>query len=104
MSTGLGTRNDKNIEELTATLEYCLLCNDDDRGREVNISGAILKLHESSKAIANAITPLGAAPGTDASGGFVSSLTEAVMGVSAGLSSIAEAINDLAMAVREHGE
>jgi len=44
--------------------------------------------------LANAITPLDAS-GYDASGGTVTSLTEAVMGVSAGLSQIAEAIAGL---------
>lgn len=37
------------------------------------------------KQLANAITPLPAVPGTDAAGGSVSSLTEAVMGVTDGL-------------------
>ena len=44
-----------------------------------------------------------AAPGTDAAGGHVDSLTEAVMGITAGLVQVAEAIGDLAAAVREHG-
>ncbi len=51
--------------------------------------------------LANAVTPLSALAGTDASGGRVESLTEAVMGVSAGLVMIADAITDLAEAVRE---
>ena len=54
--------------------------------------------------LARAITPLSALAGTDAAGGHVESLTEAVMGVTAGLVQIAEAIGDLAEAVREHGE
>lgn len=46
--------------------------------------------------IADAITPLHAAPGKDAMGGTVTSLTEAVMGVTAALESIAAALNRLA--------
>lgn len=55
-------------------------------------------------AIGNAITPRGTAPGTDACGGSVDSLTEAVMGQTAGLVSIANAISELAEAVRESRE
>jgi hypothetical protein len=52
-------------------------------------------------ALANAVTPSGALAGTDAAGGRVESLTEAVMGVTSGLLEIADAINNLAEAVRE---
>lgn len=51
--------------------------------------------------LANAITPLSAPAGTDAAGRGVESLTEAVMGVTAGLVQIALAISELANAVRE---
>lgn len=52
------------------------------------------------KRVADAIAaPAG--PGTDACGGAVESLTESVMGVTAGLVRIAEAIESLADAVRE---
>jgi hypothetical protein len=47
-----------------------------------------------------AVTPRGNG-GHDASGGFVLSLTEAVMGVTAGLCKIADAITELGEAVRE---
>ena len=60
--------------------------------------------------IANAVTPTSAAAGQDATGGHVASLTEAVMGNTAGLIAIsdgfalvADAIDNLAEAVREHG-
>lgn len=53
------------------------------------------------RALANAVTPLGAIGGNDATGGRVESLTEAVMGVASGLVRIADAIGDLAEAVRE---
>lgn len=52
------------------------------------------------KKLADAITPP-AAPGTDAQGGHVESLTEAVMGITGALSDIASAIRELAEAVRE---
>ena len=48
--------------------------------------------------IANAITPQ-AAPGRDAAGGNVQSLTESVMGITGGLHAVADAINRLASAV-----
>lgn len=48
--------------------------------------------------------PLGVPPGRDAAGVGVGSLTEAVMGVTAGLVQIAEAINNLAAAVRDGRE
>ena len=51
--------------------------------------------------LAKAITPISALRGTDATGGLVGSLTESVMGITAGLVRIAEAITDLADAVRE---
>jgi hypothetical protein len=68
-----------------------------------NVVDVIDNLAHSVRRVANAITPLGAS-GTDASGGNVSTLTEAVMGVTAGLHAIAEAIGGLASAVREHGQ
>ena len=57
-------------------------------------------LDSMSKRIARAITA-DAASGTDATGGSISSLTEAVMGTTAGLVQIADAINNLAEAIRE---
>ena len=45
--------------------------------------------------LANAITPLDAHHGYDASGGTVTSLMEAIMGVNAGLVRIADAIAGL---------
>lgn len=48
--------------------------------------------------VARAITA-DASPGNDAAGGSISSLTEAVMGMTAGLYRIAEAIETLAEAV-----
>jgi len=55
-------------------------------------------IHEGMRKIANSITPLGVCKGTDAA---VESLTEACMGITAGLCRIADAINNLADAVAE---
>ncbi len=57
------------------------------------------KLEESSP-IAKAITA-DASPGKDCLGGTVSSLTEAVMGITAGLCKVAHALSDIAEAIRE---
>jgi hypothetical protein len=54
-------------------------------------------------AIANAITPRAALRGRDAAGGAVESLTEAAMGITAGLVQIAEALNNVADAIRARG-
>lgn len=54
--------------------------------------------------IADAISPFTAVPGQDAAGGHVGCLTEAIMGNTAGLVAIAEAINNLADAVRDSRE
>ena len=48
------------------------------------------------KQLAGAVTPLGAAPCQDAQGGHVGSLTEAVLGMTAALTAIASAIQDVA--------
>jgi hypothetical protein len=55
------------------------------------------------RGVRDAVTPV-AAPGQDAAGGTVASLTEAVMGVTAGLCQIAEAIHALAGAVRSRDD
>lgn len=57
------------------------------------------EVSEAIEKLAKAITPLNCSPGTDAAGGGVESLTEAVMGVTGGLVKIAEAIEELARAV-----
>lgn len=51
--------------------------------------------------IASAITPDSPCPGIDAAGVSVGSLTEAIIGMTAGLMAIATAIHDLSDAVRE---
>lgn len=51
--------------------------------------------------VANAITPLDAADGRDATGVRVSSMTEALMGVTAAMVQIANAIDRLAEAAED---
>lgn len=70
------------------------------RGEPLNVVDAIYVLSDKTTNLADAVTPF-AAPGRDATGGTVTSLTEAVMGVTAGLVQIADSINNLAEAVRE---
>ena len=53
------------------------------------------------RAIADAITPADTAGRLDATGGFVSSLTEAGMGIAAGLVRVANALESVADAIRE---
>lgn len=66
------------------------------KSEQENLSDAI---HEGMRKIANSITPLGVGGGMDAACGRVESLTEACMGMTAGLCRIADAINNLADAV-----
>jgi hypothetical protein len=68
-------------------------------GEPANVVDAIAGLSMPLRRIARAITEEGH-PGKDECGGTVGSLTEAVMGVTAGLCQIASAISDLADAVR----
>jgi len=53
------------------------------------------------KSVAHAISA-NAAPGTDECGGVVASLTESVMGITAGLVRVAEALESIANAIREN--
>lgn len=62
------------------------------------MEGAVLA--DALRKIANAITPT-VAGNRDATGGHVESLTEAAMGISAGLVQIANALTDVAEAIRE---
>lgn len=56
------------------------------------------------RALAGALTPPGAHGEHDAAGVYVRSLTEGAMGVTAGLLAIAEALRELAAAVRDAAE
>ena len=81
------------------TFESPNIC--DGNFEPANLVDVVAGLSQSAQNIANAIKPHGAADGRDAAGGSVSSLTESVMGVTAGLFSIASAIELLAAAVHE---
>ena len=61
-----------------------------------NVVDVIDALARAVRLNASAITPLDTGPGTDSAGGTITSLTEAVMGVTAGLFEIASAIEHLA--------
>ena len=65
----------------------------------VNVPDSIIALTNQARAIAKSIAIGGT--GKDSAGGTVECLTEAVMGVTAGLVEIADAIRSLADAVRE---
>ena len=71
----------------------------DSNGESANLVDV---LDDRLKWLGNAIIPRSAVPSADASGTGVASLAEAVMGVTAGLCRIADAIEELAGAVRDH--
>ena len=58
-------------------------------------------LYQGLRNIANSITPMSAAGSMDATGGYVSSLTEAVMGHTKAVVRVAEALESIADALRE---
>lgn len=60
-------------------------------------------LYQGLKSIANAITPFDASGNRDAAGGYVTSLTEAVMGNTKAMVRVAEALENIAEAIREGG-
>jgi len=64
-------------------------------------SEAAETIDEAMLRIGNAICSSNASGGPDAAGGHVTCLTSSIMGVTAGLVQIADAINNLAEAVRE---
>ena len=72
----------------------------DSNFETANVVDVINDLSLAAWGVARSITP-NAAPGTDETGGRIESLTEAVMGVTAGLCMIASSIDSLAEAIRE---
>lgn len=66
-----------------------------------NLVDVVNYLALSTERVAKAITPREAAPGHDATDGAVASLTEAVMGLTAGACRIADAIESVADAIRD---
>ena len=83
------------------TLQSPSVCS--RNGEYANVVDVLDGLGTAIQDVALAITPRNTGSGKDALGGTVTSLTEAVMGVSGGLVAIAHAISDLANAVREKG-
>ena len=76
-----------------ALRETLISPNVPDRNLEpANVVDVLAAVSVSLHQISNAITPV-AIPGTDAGGGHVECLTEAVMGITGGLHAIADAIN-----------
>ena len=61
----------------------------------------IKKMTEAIRELANSITPTNALGAQDASGGYVTSHTEAVMGLTAAMQRIASSISDLSDAIRD---
>lgn len=62
------------------------------------------QISDAIRALARAVTPPGAMGSTDAAGTYAESLTEAVMGVTAGLVKIADALEMIAEEMREDRE
>lgn len=89
------------LNETVDGIRLAIERNLEDHNGEPLLPDFLAELINGIGSIANAITPTGAAPAPDANGGFVASLTEAVMGCSAGLSEIAQALNRLACAVED---
>jgi len=71
-----------------------------ENGKE-NVVTALTEVAYNANRIAKAITPQDASAGYDATGGTITSLTEAVMGITGGLVQIANAIQSLAESVNQ---
>jgi hypothetical protein len=71
----------------------------ENRSMSDNKGIEMAELTRSVNRVAKSIADFNAAPGHDETGGTVDSLTEAVMGITAGLCRIADAIESLAQAV-----
>jgi hypothetical protein len=70
-----------------------------------NVVDVLAELSMAASRIANAICPFQSSTGTDRTGGAVGCLTEAAMGITAGLVQIAEAHTDVAEQIRlNHSE
>mgnify|MGYP003440306591 CR=1 FL=1 len=101
--SGVGTGADLFVDEKIVTplsnrlqdIQYAINGDESD-----SVVESIAALAKSAASIANAIADQSAWPGEDETGGKVRCLTEAVMGVTAGLCRVAESISDLAEAVR----
>jgi hypothetical protein len=92
-----------NTDELVDSLERCFISpNVSDSNMEpANVVDVIDRAARNLSRIAHAITPTDAAAMKTPDGGRVGSLTEAVIYAANSLTKIAEAIEDLASAVRD---
>ena len=72
----------------------------DSNLEDANVVDVLQRVALAGYAIAHAILPAGVAPGHDATGALVDSLTEAVMGHTAALEHVASALQDIAEAIR----
>lgn len=83
----IGVGINKFNETFETTMARTLGCNPDH-----NLCDEIGHVATALHAVGRAITPAGAGGSNDAAGAYVASLTEALMGITAGLVKIAEAI------------
>lgn len=90
------------MHEVSNSIEMSFLSEDvrNTMGNGANVVDVLHELAHQTNKVARAIYPFETAGADDATGGHVRSLTEAVMGVTAGLCQIASAIEILAKAVR----
>lgn len=92
------------MSDVTKTLREVLIAEvQDGYGSpvEVNLTAAIDELSRSVRKIATSIIPPDACPAHDNEGVYVDSLTEAVMGMSKGLSRLADAMESIATSVSQ---
>ena len=92
-------------DEIVDSLERCFISPNvaDSNMEPANVVDVIDRAARNLSRIAHAITPTDAAAMKTPGGGRVGSLTEAVIYAADSLAKIAEAIGDLASAVRERG-
>ena len=86
------------LDEIEVAIRDCFISADVPDEPVVNLVDVVSGIAPAVARIADAITH-NVVGNHDASGGYVTSLTEAVMGATAGLQSIADAIHHLAEAI-----
>ena len=72
------------------------------KAERASLADVVQDASDHLRSISYAITAP-AAPGHDETGGSISSLTEAVMGITASLCKVADGLHDIAEAIRNHG-
>lgn len=88
------------LDELIRAIRLSFIVEKDDRP-DTNVVDALESIARGLESVANAITPSSALPGEDKTGGNVNSLTESVMGVTAGAVKICNAIDRLGNAIED---